>query len=331
MITRLLSTSKDDIQIASTIIRAGGLVAFPTETVYGLGGDAMNPDAARAIYAAKGRPSDNPLIVHIAELSDLKMLAGDIPDCVYLLARQFWPGPLTMVLKKNHRIPDATTGGLQTVAVRMPKSEAALALIRESGTPIAAPSANVSGRPSPTTWEHVRQDMEGLIQAILMGDPCAGGIESTVLDLTGPHPVILRPGLVTPEELSRVLNEAVTYDPAILASPDQGLIPKAPGMKYKHYAPQAEMILFQGTARAVEAAIQERRRKEEQAGRKVGVLLYGKEESRLIARDFFSKLRQMDQTGVDVILAAALPTEDSVGFSVMNRMLKAAGYHVEEV
>ena len=331
MITKLLSTNKEDITTAAKIIEAGGLVAFPTETVYGLGADAMNPNAAEAIYAAKGRPSDNPLIVHIAKLSDLELLAREIPASVYELAEHFWPGPLTVVLNKKSAVPDATTGGLKTVAIRMPKNEAALSLIRESGTVIAAPSANLSGGPSPTQWEHVREDMDGLIDAIMMGDPCVGGIESTVLDLTGQHAVILRPGLVTPEDIGKVLKDTVIYDPAITTAPDQGLVAKAPGMKYRHYAPKAEMILFQGSAEKVKAAITARRNKEESVGRKVGVLLYGEEESRLVAREFFAKLRYMDKAGMDIILAAALPAEDSVGFSVMNRMLKAAGYRIEEV
>lgn len=331
METKLFTTSEEDIQLAATIISAGGLVAFPTETVYGLGADALNPNAAWAIFSAKGRPSDNPLIVHIAQLEELTTLALDIPSKAYKLAEHFWPGPLTLVLRKKFSVPDTTTGGLPTVAIRMPDNEVALKLIRDSKTAIAAPSANLSGRPSPTTWEDVREDMDGRIDGIIMGDPCIGGIESTVLDLSGDFPVVLRPGLISPEKLSRVLCETVTYDPAITTLSDKGFKAKAPGMKYKHYSPKAEMLIFRGKAEDVRKAIEERREKEENLGKKVGVLIYGQDENHLVAREFFARLREMDRTGVHIILAAALPMEDSLNFSVMNRMLKAAGYRIEEV
>jgi len=331
METRLFTTTKSDIALAAAIISRGGLVAFPTETVYGLGADAFNPNAARSIYAAKGRPSDNPLIVHIAQLEDIFSLAALVPSDVYKLAEKFWPGPLTVVLEKKAAVPDATTGGLSTVAIRMPDNEAALNLIRESKTSIAAPSANFSGGPSPTTWRDVLEDMDGRVDAIIMGEPCLGGIESTVLDCSGEHPSILRPGLITPEDISMVLNKKVYYDPAILGLFDQGLKAKAPGMKYRHYSPRAEMVIFSGRADDVKKAIERRQEQEELLGKKVGILIYDEKESRMMAREFFSKLREMERTGIDIIFAAALPTEDSLNFSVMNRMLKAAGYRVEEV
>ncbi|NCB42547.1 MAG: threonylcarbamoyl-AMP synthase [Clostridia bacterium] len=331
METKLFTTEKSDIILAAAIISKGGLVAFPTETVYGLGADAFNPDAARAIYAAKGRPSDNPLIVHIAQLEEICSLAAFVPSDVYKLAERFWPGPLTLVLEKKLSVPDETTGGLSTVAIRMPDNEAALSLIYESKTSIAAPSANFSGGPSPTTWTDVLEDMNGRVDAIIMGEPCTGGIESTVLDCSGEQPAILRPGLITPEEISAILNKEINYDPAILAMFDQGLKAKSPGMKYKHYSPRAEMLIFSGTAQDVKQAIEQRKKQEELLGKSVGILIYDEKDSRTMAREFFSKLREMDRTGVNIILAAALPTEDSLSFSVMNRMLKAAGYKVEEV
>lgn len=331
METKLFTTNQEDIQAAARLILAGGIVAFPTETVYGLGADALNPDAARAIFAAKGRPSDNPLIVHIAKLEDLDFLAVNVPDKAHRLAEKFWPGPLTLVLKKAPSVPEETTGGLSTVAIRMPDSEVALTLIRASNTSIAAPSANISGRPSPTTWTDVREDMDGRVDGIIMGEPCVGGIESTVLDLSGGSPLVLRPGLITPEELSDALNETVSYDPGILQLSDKDVEAKAPGMKYKHYSPQADMVIFRGERENVQRAIEERRKKEELLGKRVGVLIYGQDENRLVAREFFARLREMDRTGVHMILAAALPMDDSLSFSVMNRMLKAAGYRIEEV
>jgi L-threonylcarbamoyladenylate synthase len=331
MKTRLLTTSPKHLRLAADIISAGGLVAFPTETVYGLGGDAMNPSAAALIYEAKGRPSDNPLIVHLADPAEASHLTEDIPETFARLAERFWPGPLTLVVRKKASVPDATTGGLPTVALRIPDNAVALELIRLARTPVAAPSANLSGHPSPTCWEHVRADLDGRIDAIIKGDPSRVGLESTVLDLTGPAPLILRPGLVTPEEIEAALGQPVTYDPAITEPMDPKSAPRAPGMKYRHYAPRAEMIVFKGDPEVVVRIIEERRLQEKAAGKKVGTLLYGQAEKHLIARDFFSRLRQMDQTGVDLILAAAVSTEDSVGFSIMNRMLKAAGYRIEEV
>lgn len=331
MQTEFFTTSGKDIRRAAKIISVGGIVAFPTETVYGLGADAMNAAAVKAIYEAKGRPSDNPLIVHIAKIQDLECLALDIPSSAYILADQFWPGPLTLVLFKTSNVPDTTTGGLPTVAIRMPDNDVALKLIVEAKTYIAAPSANVSGRPSPTTWTDVKEDMDGRIDAIIMGEPCLGGIESTVLDLSGDVPIILRPGLITPEAISMVLGEPVTYDVALRATLEQNTEAKAPGMKYKHYAPHADMIVFLGEKQTVQMAIEQRRQQEEKLGKKVGILLYEEDESDKAAKEFFSQLREMDRTGVDIILAAALPMKDSLSFSVMNRMFKAAGYRIEEV
>ena len=334
MNTILLNTS--EIDRAAAIIKAGGLVGFPTETVYGLGGNALDPEASAKIYAAKGRPSDNPLIVHMSDFSELGVIAAEVPPEAKTLADAFWPGPLTMVLPKKPVVPDATTGGLKTVAVRMPMDSAALQLIKLSGVPIAAPSANISGRPSPTRWEHVYADLNGKIDAILQGEPCVGGIESTVLDLTDPkHPQVLRPGLITPEDFEAVLGIPVDYDPAILRRPDdpakpgENLVPKAPGMKYKHYAPKAEMTLYSGSREAVAERIAADRKILESNGKKVASLIY--DDARGAAASLFDDLRRADDSGVDVILAMALPEGESLNYSVMNRMLKSAGYNIIEV
>lgn len=329
-----LKCAKAQLAEAASLLRAGGLVAFPTETVYGLGADAMNPKAAEKIYAAKGRPSDNPLIVHIAEEEDLARLTDVVPDAAKKLMKAFWPGPLTMIFQKKGEVPDKTTGGLDTVAVRMPDHPVALALIRQSGCPIAAPSANLSGRPSPTKWEHVYQDLSGAIDVILQGEPCRVGIESTVLDMTGDVPMVLRPGILTPEQIGRVIGREVVLDPALLihrprdVSEEAAPAPKAPGMKYKHYAPKAEMVILQGEHSRVKAEIKRMAEEKEKQGIKVGVILFDEDGFERAAHDFFSKLREMDENHVDLILAGALSDKDSVGFAVMNRMWKSAGYHV---
>lgn len=242
--TRLLDGNvAENIREAAIVLKNKGLVAFPTETVYGLGGDALDEDAAAKIYAAKGRPSDNPLIVHIADTEAVYKLATEIPDKAKLLMEAFWPGPLTIILPKKSNVPDGTTGGLSTVAIRMPSHPVALNLIRESGLYIAAPSANTSGRPSPTLASHVMEDMNGRIEAILDGGAVGIGIESTIVDLTGDIPVILRPGFITKSMLEEIVGE-VTIDPALI-EPDPNLRPKAPGMKYTHYAPKGELTIVE--------------------------------------------------------------------------------------
>lgn len=327
--TLYFTTEDKELYKAAEIIRKGGLCAFPTETVYGLGGNALDPEASKKIYAAKGRPSDNPLIVHISRLEQIEGLAEEFPEMAKKLAEVLWPGPMTMVLKKKPCVPDATTGGLNTVAIRMPANQAALKLITKSGCPIAAPSANLSGHPSPTRWQHVKEDLGGRIDGIIMGEPCIGGIESTVIDMTGDLPQILRPGLITPERVTEILGVPCTYDPAILGRPEEGLIPKAPGMKYKHYAPKAKMILFEGEPAAVKKAIVQRAEEYRLQGWTVAELLY--ENSTQAAESLFADLRRCDEEGMDIILAMALSEEESLGFSVMNRMLKSAGYHIETV
>lgn len=340
--TMILGTEPSDIRAAAAIIRDGGLVAFPTETVYGLGADGMNGEAAAKIYEAKGRPSDNPMIVHISSKNDLKKLTDHITQDMKTLMDAFWPGPLTMVVPALPSVPRVTTGGLSTVAVRMPNHPVALALIEASGLPIAAPSANASGRPSPTTGMHVLDDLNGRIDAVIMGEPCQIGIESTVVDMTQDPPMILRPGKLTAEDLSRLLGKKVSMDPALLVRPDihrsgDSLMetdaefhPKSPGMKYKHYAPKAEMIIFEGEPEKVRLAIAEAKMERAERGEKVGIILYDDSRPEEAAHDFFAQLRAFDKSGVDVIFAAALK-EDGVGFAVMNRMFKSAGYHTIQV
>lgn len=333
------------IQKAADIIKKGGLVAFPTETVYGLGGDAFDADAAARIYAAKGRPSDNPLIVHIAETSDLTELSDNVSEAVYALAERFWPGPLTVIIKKNCRVPDTVTGGLDTVAVRLPDNMTARAFIKASGTFIAAPSANLSGRPSPTAAEHVEEDLSGRIDMIIDGGDIDIGLESTIVDMTGEVPVLLRPGFVTAEMLRAALGE-LSFDPALMSGVSGEVRPKAPGMKYRHYAPKAEMTVVEGDRDAVADKIKRLVESDAARGRKAGIMVseenkdfFGEGEiiclgSRTnpeeIARHLFGALREFDERGVDIIYAEAFPRE-GIGYAVMNRLLKAAGQRVIKV
>ena len=330
------------MQEAGDLIAAGELVAFPTETVYGLGGDALHPDAARKIYEAKGRPSDNPLIVHIAEVSDLDRVGKDVPLQAKKLADAFWPGPLTMVVWKKDEVPFATTGGLNTVAVRMPDHPVALELIRKSGKLIAAPSANTSGRPSPTEASHVMADLEGRIAMVLDGGAVGIGIESTIIDLTEPVPMVLRPGYITPEMLSEVLGEEVIIDPGIIAA-DDTTKPKAPGMKYKHYAPKADMIIVDGNKDAVVEKINVLTAEAHAEGKKVAVIateetkseyasdvvlnIGAREDEDSIARHMYKILRECDKLEVDVIFSESFKTP-RIGQAIMNRLLKAAAHQV---
>ncbi|MCL1808656.1 MAG: L-threonylcarbamoyladenylate synthase [Clostridiales bacterium] len=327
MKTKILTTSDEDIKIAARIIRSGGLVAFPTETVYGLGANGLDPAAVRNVYDAKGRPSDNPMIMHIARASDIGQLTAGISQVAVSLIDNFWPGPLTLVVAKRPEVPDAATGGLGTVAVRMPDDATALALIREAGCPIAAPSANLSGRPSPTKPAHVVFDLDGKIDAIIAGGECRVGIESTVLDVTGETPVILRPGIVTAEDVRAVTGGNVEMDTSLMG----GFAPRAPGMKYRHYAPRAEMAVIEGRPSKVRSEIERLKKANEGIGNSVGVMLFEEKAFREAAHDFFAKLRELDELGVDLILAGALSDTDGVGFAVMNRMLKSAGYNVIKV
>ncbi len=335
----------DVMEQAGKLIAEGELVAFPTETVYGLGGDALDPDASRKIYAAKGRPSDNPLIVHIADFDDMKRVAREVPEQAKKLADAFWPGPLTMIVWKSDAVPEATTGGMQTVAVRMPNHPVALELIRRSGCLIAAPSANTSGRPSPTEAQHVAEDLSGKIAMILDGGPVGIGIESTIIDLTEEKPMILRPGYITPEMLSEVLQEEVVIDPGIIAADDTRK-PKAPGMKYKHYAPKAEMIIVDGAQDAVIHKINELTAVKRAEGKKVAVIATDETKDRYdaqvilsmgkradedaIAQHLYKILRECDELDVGEIYSECFQTP-RIGQAIMNRLLKAAGHTVIHV
>lgn len=329
----------EELKEASAVIRSGGLVAFPTETVYGLGGDATNPEASRKIYAAKGRPSDNPLIVHIADFSQLRNIVAEVPQEAEKLAEAFWPGPLTMILRKNDVIPYETTGGLDTVAIRMPSHPVARAFLQDSGCMIAAPSANTSGRPSPTTAQHVWEDLHGKIEILLDGGPVGIGIESTIVDLSEERPMILRPGFITQEMLSAVLGD-VGMDPG-LASENSKQPPKAPGMRYRHYAPKADLTLVEGTMEEVISKINALTREAQAMGKSVGVLateenkdcyvadhvivIGQRQDEAEIARHLFDVLRKFDDLQVDLIYSESFVAA-GVGQAIMNRLLKAAGH-----
>jgi L-threonylcarbamoyladenylate synthase len=333
------------INEAGLILRSGGLVAFPTETVYGLGADATNGRAVARIFQAKGRPPDNPIIVHVASRSQLRSLAADIPGKAVLLMGAFWPGPLTLILPVAREVPSEVTAGLPTVAVRMPDHPVALAFIKAAGVPVAAPSANLSGRPSPTRAEHVMQDLDGRIEAVLDGGPAGIGVESTVLDLTSHIPAILRPGGITLEELEACLGE-VDVDPDAAAGFYDGESPRSPGMKYIHYAPRAPLLLVTGSPAAVARKIRELALEEKSCGRRAGILTYSdssdfsavgevvvagrRDRPETVAAALYSALRRFNELGVDIILAEGLEGK-GVGLAVMNRLKKAAGGRIIQV
>ena len=331
MQTLYLSTSEEDMKKAGEIVRNGGLVAFPTETVYGLGADAFDAEAVENIYTVKGRPADNPSIVHIWKREQLELLTPHVSEMMEKVMDAFWPGPVTMICQKTFEVPYVTTGGLETVGIRMPSDQGARAFLQAADIPIAAPSANLSGKPSPTNAEHVRDDFDGKIDAIIDGGPCSVGIESTVIDLTGEIPMILRPGIMTAEDFQKKLGVPVIMDPALNKKPeDPDFHPKAPGMKYKHYAPKAPMIIFEGEEEKVLEAIEAEKTEHEMAGENVIVLEFGQDGAVDAAHELFALLRRADKENADLILAAALP-QKGVGFSVMNRMLKSAGFNIRHV
>ena len=346
MITKLIAVDlleqpNSGIIEAANIIRQGGLVAFPTETVYGLGADAQNADAANKIYSAKGRPSDNPLIVHIADFSQLEEITTEVPKEARLLADKFWPGPLTMILNKNDVIPKETTGGLDTVAIRMPNHPCALALIRQSGCMIAAPSANASGRPSTTSASHVWEDLEGRIDAILDNGSSTIGLESTIIDLTVTPPMVLRPGYITLEELRETIG-TVVMDPG-LNSENTEVRPKAPGMRYRHYAPRASLTIVEGPELSVIGRINQLTDANQAMGLKTGVLCCDnnaknyrsplvitvgeRDDEDEIANHLFDSLRSFDRSDVDMIYSESFGGT-GVRTAIMNRLLKAAGHQV---
>ena len=324
---------------AGEIIRNGGLVAFPTETVYGLGGDALNRESARKIYAAKGRPSDNPLIVHIYRFEDIYEIVSEVPETAVKIADAFWPGPLTMILNKSEKVPVETTGGLDTVAVRLPSDRTAQKLIEYSGGYVAAPSANLSGRA-----KYVEEDMDGRIEMIVDGGEVGIGLESTILDLTVSPPQILRPGYVTGEMLEKVLGR-IDMDVTVLKA-DSGQAPKAPGMKYRHYAPKGELTIVEGKPDAVTAYINETAAADSRNGEKTGVIgtseflaeyradvvkcVGSREDEKSIARHLFTVLREFDEEDVTKIYSESFEAA-GLGQAIMNRLLKAAGHKVIRV
>ena len=323
-------------ETAAEIIKNGGLVAIPTETVYGLGANGLNEDAVLKIFEAKGRPQDNPLILHIADPDQIESLCHHIPQAAYDLADAFWPGPLTMVLPARKAIPKRTTGGLDTVGVRCPDSEITREIIRASGVPIAAPSANISGKPSTTTAAHVLHDHDGKIDAIVDGGPCRVGVESTIVDLTEERPRLLRPGGIGPEQLIEVLGDLVV-DKAVTAQIDKDEVVKAPGMKYKHYAPQSEVVIVGGSREKAAAYI----RHHFEPGDRVlcfeeelplyegcNPLSYGQEaDVNTLSAGLFGALRELDDPSIHQVYARC-PVGGGVAYAVQNRLKKAAAFHI---
>jgi L-threonylcarbamoyladenylate synthase len=348
MNTILLKVNQDKpdpktIEAAAKIIRNGGLVAFPTETVYGLGADALNAEAVLALFEAKRRPLDNPPIVHVSDPKEVYPLVLEVPKKAELLMKKFWPGPLTLIFKQSKLVPNVTVAGLDTVAIRMPKHPVALALIRQSSRPIAAPSANLAGKPSPTTAQHVFEDLNGRINAILDCGPTRIGVESTVIDITSETSMVLRPGGTPLEALKKVLGD-VKLHPFVQAEAELPLEKIcSPGMKHKHYAPKAEVILVEGNVPAVTKKIRELTETYMLNGKKVGILatdrtqnsyradvvvsLGSRSDLATVAQSLFRLLREVDAQGVDVILAEGVSSE-GLGLAVMNRLRKASGYHI---
>ncbi|MCL2719288.1 MAG: L-threonylcarbamoyladenylate synthase [Lachnospiraceae bacterium] len=341
-----INGSPTDVEIikeAGAVIRQGGLVAFPTETVYGLGGDALNAASAERIYAAKGRPADNPLIIHLYRVADIEVVADSVPEVFYRLAEKFWPGPLTMILKKSRRVPGSTTGGLETVAVRMPDHQTALSLIDAAGGFVAAPSANSSGRPSPTIGKYVIEDMNGRIEMILDGGATRLGLESTIVDLTGLSPEILRPGSVTKQMLDSIINATINIT---AEENNDNQPPRAPGMKYRHYAPKALMTIVKGPESDVIAYINKQITIDKNSGLITGVIAGGQTVEKYIAdyvkcignrfdeediaRNLYRILREFDDEITGVIYSEAF-SEEGIGQAIMNRLMKAASYRVIEL
>ena len=323
-------------ETAASIICSGGLVAIPTETVYGLGANGLNEAAVAKIFIAKGRPQDNPLILHIADASEMEKLCHSIPESAYRLAEKFWPGPLTMVLPARDIVPKCTTGGLPTVAVRCPDNAITRQIIRAAGVPLAAPSANISGKPSTTTAEHVLHDHDGRIDAIVDDGACRVGVESTIVDLTEERPRLLRPGGITPEQLVEVLGDLVV-DKAVTAQVSHDAVVKAPGMKYKHYAPDCQIIIVSGSreaaSRYIHAHFEEGDRvlcfeEELQLYADCDPLAYGQEAKvETLSAGLFAALRQLDESGIAHVYARC-PQGGGVAYAVQNRLNKAAGFHI---
>ena len=332
----LSAAAPETAETAANIIKNGGLVAIPTETVYGLGANGLNDAAVAKIFIAKGRPQDNPLILHISDPADMEKLCHHIPESAFRLAERFWPGPLTLVLPAKDCVPKCTTGGLSTVAVRCPDNAITRAIIRLSGAPVAAPSANISGKPSTTTAEHVLHDHDGRIDAIVDDGPCRVGVESTIVDLTEERPRLLRPGGITPEQLMEVLGDLVV-DKAVTAQISHDAVVKAPGMKYRHYAPDCQVIIVSGSREAASRYIH----REFAPGDRVlcfeeeltlygdcAPLAYGREsDAATLSAGLFAALRVLDESGASRVFARC-PEGGGVAYAVQNRLKKAAGFHI---
>ena len=335
-----VKAQQEELTRAGKVLRGGGLVAFPTETVYGLGANGLDAAACARIYEAKGRPSDNPLILHVSDRAMVEMIVAEVTSMAEKLLAAFMPGPITLILRRKAIVPDRITGGLDTVGIRMPEHPVARAMIRAAGVPIAAPSANISGRPSPTTAASVLRDMKGRIPLILDGGPCHFGVESTIVDCTGPVAVILRPGAITREMLTEVLG-GCKLDPALVGA---DTVPRAPGMKYKHYAPKAKTVIFDGAAERVIAAICTRYDEAEAAGERPAILGFDEHDfggrTRIslgsvkrpqdAAARLFGALRELDERGETVALCEAVEAT-GIGLAVMNRMGRAAAFDIREV
>lgn len=336
--------NSETIEKAADIIKRGGTVAFPTETVYGLGANCFDEEAVDKIFIAKGRPQDNPLILHVSSIEEVYPLVENVDERAKKLMERFWPGPLTLIFNKSEKVSNKLTGGLSTVAIRMPKHKIASELIKYSKVPIAAPSANLSGKPSPTNAEHVIMDLNGRVDMIIDGGSTGIGVESTVLDISQDIPTILRPGGVTYEDLLEIFPQ-VKYDESII-SDDENIVPKSPGQKYKHYAPKAEMIVFSGDVEDMVSSIKEYSKKMELEGKKLGIMateetvkeydegivltMGSRNEKGTIARNLFKILRKFDKLNVDIILAEGVDIE-GIGTAIMNRMKKACGGNIRRV
>ncbi|MGL5640761.1 MAG: L-threonylcarbamoyladenylate synthase [Paraclostridium sp.] len=333
-----LEINKNEISKHAKLLSEGKTVIFPTETVYGLGANALDEDAVKKIYEAKGRPSDNPLIVHIYDKSELNSLVTDVDEKAEKLMNKFWPGPLTIIFKKKSIVPQRTSGGLDTVAIRMPSNPIAREIIRQSGVPIAAPSANISGRPSPTKGEHVCEEMNGRVSGIIVGGDCDFGLESTVIDMTSEKPMILRPGSVTKEQMEDIIGE-VLVDPSIEGKADV-IKAKAPGMKYTHYAPNGDVYIVRGQENKVIDKINSLIEEQEAKGLKCGVMCLNKNQNNYkgeviglgnnleeVGSKLFDSLIEMDKRKIDIIYSEAF-SNDGVGRAIMNRLMKSAGYKI---
>lgn len=331
----------EEIKKHAKLLKEGKTVIFPTETVYGLGANALDQDAVKKIYEAKGRPSDNPLIVHIYEKNEIYDLAREVSEKAEVVMNKFWPGPITIILKKKGIVPDRTSGGLDTVAIRMPSHKIAREIIKQAGIPIAAPSANISGRPSPTKAKHVKDEMDGRVDGMILGGDSNFGLESTVLDMTSDIPMILRPGSVTKEDLEKVIGQ-VTVDPSIEKKEDN-IKAKAPGMKYTHYSPDADVYIVSGKDDNVIQKINELSKINSEKGLKTGVMCFNKNIHKYdceavglgdsleeVGSNLFGVLREMDEMNIDIVYSEEFPCE-GIGQAIMNRLNKSAGYKIIKV